>query len=70
MPVETPSQRDPAAAHEERGAVILAGSVSISIFYENLGATNRRIQNALENVTFAIPDTTGMVKENRFEINF
>ena len=29
MPVETPSQRDPAAAHEERGVVIFAGSVSM-----------------------------------------
>ena len=29
MPVETPSQRDPAAAPEERGVVILAGSVSL-----------------------------------------
>ena len=29
MLVETPSQRDPAAAHEERGAVIFAGSVSM-----------------------------------------
>ena len=31
MPVETPSQRDPAAAHEERGVVIFAGSVSMKI---------------------------------------
>ena len=29
MPVETTSQRDPAAAPEERGVVILAGSVSM-----------------------------------------
>ena len=29
MPVETPSLRDPAAAHEERGVVIPAGSVSM-----------------------------------------
>ena len=29
MPVETPSQRDPAAAPEERGVVIFAGSVSM-----------------------------------------
>ena len=35
------------------------------------GATNQqRIQNALEYVTFAIPDTTGVVKENRFMIDF
>ena len=34
-------------------------------------ATNRqRIQNALEYVTFTIPDTTGVVKEKRFEIDF
>ena len=33
--------------------------------------TNRqRIQNALEYVTFAIPDTTEVVKEKRFEIDF
>ena len=30
MPVETPSQRDPAAAPEERGVVIFAGSVSMN----------------------------------------
>jgi hypothetical protein len=41
-----------------------------SVKRNHCGATNRRTQNALENVTFAIPDTTGMVKENRFEINF
>ena len=41
-----------------------------SVKRNHCGATNRRIQNALENVTFAIPDTTGMVKENRFDINF
>ena len=41
-----------------------------SVKRNHCGATNRRIQNALEYVTFAIPDTTGMVKENRFEINF
>ena len=29
IPVETPSQRYPAAAHEERGVVIFAGSVSM-----------------------------------------
>ena len=29
MPVETPSQRDPAATPEERGVVIFAGSVSM-----------------------------------------
>ena len=29
MPVETPNQRDPAAAHEERGVAIFAGSVSV-----------------------------------------
>ena len=29
IPLETPSQRDPAAAHEERGVVIFAGSVSM-----------------------------------------
>ena len=29
MPMETPSQRDPAAAHEERGVVVNAGSVPI-----------------------------------------
>ena len=29
MPVESPSQRDPAAAHEERGVVVFAGSVSM-----------------------------------------
>ena len=29
MPVETTSQRDPAAAPEERGIVIFAGSVSM-----------------------------------------
>ena len=29
VPVETPSQRDPAAAHEERGVAIFAGSVSM-----------------------------------------
>ena len=29
IPVETPNQRDPAAAHEERGVVIFAGSVSM-----------------------------------------
>ena len=28
LPVETPIQRDPAAAHEERGVVIFAGFVS------------------------------------------
>ena len=31
MPVETPSQRDPAAAHEERSVVIFPGSVSIKL---------------------------------------
>ena len=30
IPVETPSQRDLAAAHEERGVVIPAGSVSMN----------------------------------------
>ena len=35
------------------------------------GATNQqRIQNALEYFTFVIPDTTGVVEEKRFEINF
>ena len=29
LPVETPNQIDPAAAHEERGAVVFAGSVSM-----------------------------------------
>lgn len=33
-------------------------------------ANRHRIQTALEYVTFAIPDTTGVVKEKRFEIDF
>ena len=32
MPVETPSQRDPAAAPEERGVVIFAGTVSMKFW--------------------------------------
>ena len=42
-----------------------------SVKRNHCGATNRqRIQNALEYVTFAIPDTTEVVKEKRFEIDF
>ena len=42
-----------------------------SVKRNHCGATNRqRIQNALEYVTFTIPDTTGVVKEKRFEIDF
>ena len=39
MPVETPSQRDPAAAQEERGVVIFAGSVSMKFGEQQLDLT-------------------------------
>ena len=41
-----------------------------SVKRNHCGATNRRIQNALENVTFAIPDTTGWSRRIDLRLTF